>query len=285
MLLVPYLSPDRLREIESKGLSGIDACGNGVITVRGRLLVYRTGMRNKYPDSKPIKNVYRGDASLVPRALVRIPRSAFYERVSAVRDQIIAYGGSIALSTVSKALKRLEEELLIERRRGRIRWLQGDELLARLAQNYEPPKPSRPPVKAKCRLPLEAIKQRLVEIERQSRIRIAATGLASVSRYAVMAREQTLAVYCSEADRIFNRFGKPGEIELTEFFANLELFETQTQFAYFDIRRDQDGFAWASPVQTYLELMSGDKRERETAEQIVPDLTDWNRYAEWARDE
>lgn len=50
-------------------------------------------------------------------------------------------------------------------------------------------------------------------------------------------------------------------------FPNLELLETETQSVYFDAR-DENGFVWTSPVQTYLELAAGDKRNRDTAEQV-----------------
>ena len=46
------------------------------------------------------------------------------------------------------------------------------------------------------------------------------------------------------------------------------LEETQDDIVYFDIRRE-NGVIWASPIQTYLELMSGDKRDRETAAQVA----------------
>jgi hypothetical protein len=50
-------------------------------------------------------------------------------------------------------------------------------------------------------------------------------------------------------------------------FPNLELVETEDETVYFDARKKED-FWWASPVQVYLELMAGDKRDRETAEQV-----------------
>jgi len=53
----------------------------------------------------------------------------------------------------------------------------------------------------------------------------------------------------------------------TDRFPNLEIVETETEFFYFDSRKEK-GFFWASPVQVYLELMTGDKRDRETAEQV-----------------
>jgi hypothetical protein len=43
--------------------------------------------------------------------------------------------------------------------------------------------------------------------------------------------------------------------------------ETEDETVYFDARQ-QVGFWWTSPVQVYLELMAGDKRDREAAEQV-----------------
>jgi len=53
----------------------------------------------------------------------------------------------------------------------------------------------------------------------------------------------------------------------TDRFPNLEIVETETEFFYFDSRKEK-GFFWASPLQVYLELITGDKRDRETAEQV-----------------
>ena len=59
--------------------------------------------------------------------------------------------------------------------------------------------------------------------------------------------------------------------EETERFANVQLMETGDNTAYFDIRRESKILS-ASPIQTYLELMSGDKRDRETAEQVAENI-------------
>jgi len=53
----------------------------------------------------------------------------------------------------------------------------------------------------------------------------------------------------------------------TDRFPNVELIETDDETVYFDARENTE-FWWASPVQVYLELMAGDKRDRETAEQV-----------------
>ena len=53
----------------------------------------------------------------------------------------------------------------------------------------------------------------------------------------------------------------------TDRFPNVEIIQAKEPFLYFDVRENR-GFRWASPVQVYLELMTGDKRDRETAEQV-----------------
>jgi hypothetical protein len=51
-------------------------------------------------------------------------------------------------------------------------------------------------------------------------------------------------------------------------FPNLQIITSSHEWLYFDARTDNNGFAWASPVQTWLELMQGDKRDQEMAEQV-----------------
>jgi len=77
-----------------------------------------------------------------------------------------------------------------------------------------------------------------------------------------MAREPIQSFYCSNLEGLLKQFGS--DLEETSRFPNVELLETEEEFVYFD-RRDN---LVASPVQTYLELMQGDKREQETAEQL-----------------
>jgi len=54
-------------------------------------------------------------------------------------------------------------------------------------------------------------------------------------------------------------------------FPNATLIETEDPAVYFDMRIRNQNFI-ASPIQVYLELMSGDKREKETAQQIRKSL-------------
>jgi hypothetical protein len=72
-----------------------------------------------------------------------------------------------------------------------------------------------------------------------------------------------LSVYCPRLDGLLEKL----EGSQTDRFPNLELLETEDETAFFDPRYE-GAFWWASPAQVYLELMAGDKRDRETAEQV-----------------
>ncbi len=265
LIVMPYLRESQLQELERQGVSGVDWCDNGVVIVKDRLRVFRSGGPNQFATYAPIKNIYRKNTSMVARVLLTAPRFASVQEVLAEvnrRNVLAAATGEtpMSLGTVSKALKQLEDELIIGRDQ-EIRILQGDKLLDQLQQNYEPPKVRRVRLKVNCafeQLP-EFLSTRLDE----STGPIVATGLSSVSRYATMQREETISLYCPKVNRVKNAL----DGRESERFPNLELLETSEQPLYFDARREV-GFDWASPVQTYLELMRGDKRDRETADQV-----------------
>jgi hypothetical protein len=262
MILVPYLSPANLKLLEQKKVSGIDLCGNGIVAVPSELLVFRTGNPNRFPQSAPIRNVYRGDSSLVARAfLVQTQFKAVGEIAQTIRE----LNGSISLPTVSKVLKALESDLIVTRENGTIRLLQPEKLLEQLSANYGPPK-VKDRFLGKLALGQRELEQALARGARRARCRFILTGAASSPRYAVIAREPIIAAYC---DRPTGQFLSALDIpaEPTDRFPNLDLIYTEDATVYFD-PRPISGVPYASPVQSYLELMTGDKRQRESADQV-----------------
>lgn len=287
LILAPYLSEERLLELEAQGISGIDLCGNGVIVVPGKLLVLRTGVPNRFPWPGTIKNVYRKNSSIVARAFLLVPQ---FGSVQEVLKEIQKRGGEITLATVSKVCKSLEADLVIERvsrssrsgsfSRGRsssgrksssgmkpppfvrrTRLLQSEKLLELLARNYAPPE-VRLTFRGKCALEPEELRRRLESLEKESGVKTVLTGESSVEAYAVMAREPMRSFYCTDVEGVMRSLGS--DFRETDRFANVTLLETRDNFVYFDRR---PGLI-ASPIQSYLELLVGDKRERETAEQV-----------------
>lgn len=270
MLVAPYLHRDRLEELESRGVSGVDLSGNGVIVAPGELLVFRTGNPNRYPAGRKIRNVYQGASSLVAR--VFLARSK-YDSVQEVMDEVTRRGGQVSLSTVSKVLKVLEEDLVIRRGGRGSELLQPDELLDRLADAYRPPRIS---ARKKYRWVDEP--GELVNRLGESGQRLVLTGEASVNRYAVMPREKTLQCYCTSIEPIEHRLR--GRLEESPRFPDLELIETRDPTVYFDTRSDT-GVAAASPTQSWLELQGGDKRQSDAASNVRTRILDELRRGGW----
>jgi hypothetical protein len=266
MLLMPFLSEQQLQELEREGLSGIDLCGNGVVLVPDTIAVFRSGGKNRFPSSALIKNIYRKNSSMVGRAFLLC---AGYQSVQDIRTRINQRNlivnrwdkKPMSLSTVSKALKTLQEDLIVTREET-IRLLQPNKLLEKLRENYNPPA-----VKEQVRFKISEengeVWKLLAKQSQALKLPLMASGTSSVARYAVMQRGDLLSVYCPKVELLLERL--PGS--QSDRFPNLELLATEDETVYFDARKE-DNFWWASPVQVYLELMAGDKRDQETAEQL-----------------
>jgi hypothetical protein len=266
LLFAPFLSERQLQELEQEGISGLDLCGNGVVIVPRVLSVFRSGAQNPFTSSAPIKNIYRKNSSMVGRVfLLRSGYPSVQDVCAEInrRNTLVSRWSKkpMSLSTVSKALKTLEEDLVISRDDS-IRVLQPDRLLEKLSDNYVPPKIGER-ILLKTKEDSGTVQELLLRVSQELGLPLVAAGTSSVSRYAVMPRGDLLSVYCPRLESILERIpGIQGDR-----FPNLEFVETEDETVYFDARREGD-FWWASPVQVYLELMAGDKRDRETAEQV-----------------
>jgi hypothetical protein len=266
MLFTSFLSESQLGELERWGISGIDLCGNGVVIVPGKFSAFRNGGENRFSSSAPIKNVYRWNSSMVGRTL--LVRSK-YDTVEEILDEVNQKNMLVkrwnskpmSISTVYKSLKSLEDDLIIQRKKI-ISLLQPDKLLEKLSENYSPPR-VKDRVTLKVSESESMIRELLLSRSRDLGIPLVATGKSSVRQYAVMQRGDVLSIYCPRLDMLLSQL--PGS--QTDRFPNLELIETDDEPIFSDARQDGD-FWWASPVQVFLELMAGDKRDRETAEQV-----------------
>jgi len=257
LLVTTYLGPKRLEELESRGVSGIDLSGNGVVVVPGEVLVFRTGNPNQYPAKRNIRNVYKGASSLVARIFLVRPS---FDSVQEVLNEVSDRGGRVSLSTVSKVLKVLEEDLVIRRTGRASALLQPDELLDRLAASYTPPR-----ISACKRFRWTNEEGELRNALGKWNGELVLTGAASVDRYAIMPRERTVQCYCTAIEPIEQRFSE--QLEESPRFPDLELIETRDPTVYFDSRQD-NGVAASSPTQSWLELRAGDKRQSDASRTV-----------------
>ena len=135
LVIASYIGAKQAKILADKGISWIDLSGNMLIRVSNRIYIERTGRPNRFPDTAPIKKIFQGTSSLVSRALLLKPEgfSSLYEMV----DFINARNAKITLSTISKVVKKLDEELLINRNKSLITVADRGKLLERLAQGYK----------------------------------------------------------------------------------------------------------------------------------------------------
>ena len=262
LIVVPYLGEERLRELETPGISGIDLCGNGVVIVPGELFVFRSGSPNQFRGEAQIKNVYRGTSAIVARTFLVAPE---FSSVGDVLEKIRSLGGRVTLPTVSKVCKSLEQDLVIERPSTngarKIRLLQPEKLLELLRENYSPPDINRTLIGKFAGSP-ESLVEQLLTLDKKGAARVVIAGAGfrrSLRGHGGGARPNHLLLRLEAVRR-----GIGAGFTETDRFSNMKLLETEDDFVYFD-RRSR---LIASPVQVYLELATGEKREKETADQV-----------------
>lgn len=96
------------------------------------------------------------------------------------------------------------------------------------------------------------------------------------SRYVIMPEsEDSMRIYATSIESMTQSV----ELEDTSRFPNMELIETRDQTVYFDPSTENQ-FPFISPLQTYLMLAAGGKREQEAAAQLRPDLVAANQEPE-----
>ena len=258
MIIAPYFSQEKLDQLLAVGISAIDFSGNAAVEAPGGFLFYKTGNPNKYPDSSPIRSAYRGNGSLVARVMLMQRQ---FQAVGDILASIRAGGGTLTMGMVSKVLHRLEADLAIERpNRNAVRVIQPERLLEGLLDAYQPPK-TQDLWLGKVTIPAAELLGRLRGIAAEGGL--VRTGEASAVEYAAWAGEPITSYYCRTIPTVLlAQLG--AQATETRAFANLRLIQTQDQLVYFDTRPNLT----ASPIQAWLEMASGDERQKEVAEQI-----------------
>lgn len=264
LVIAPYLSESRLEELAGQEVSGLDLCGNCVLVSDG-FVTWRSGNANRFSESRPIKNIFRGNSSIFARCFVLRPGfesltalREFARRRPGVADGAGAEAG-LTLGTASKVVRALEEHFLVRREGKALHVLDAEELMGALLAEYRPQAGRRVAGNA-ANLPI------LFERDPcgRARFRSVITGLGSASHYGILSAPDMLSVYVADLDAAAAVVG----LQETRVFPKLELIEERAEAVYFDAR-PAGGLVWASPVQTWLELARGGPREREAAEALA----------------
>ncbi len=260
LLVVPYITSEINNLTQNfPDVSALDLCGNYVIKTNN-ISAVRLDRPNEYRGSKTIQNIYKGTSALVARTLLECKRE--YDSATSFLYEVNKLGCQATLSTISKVLTVLESDLIIERTgrkvtlfgRG-IKLLQPDKLLQKLVENFSPPK-----FKSETRLKADDVQKYICESSaRAFSPKFVFSGESSVQRYAIATTPQIYTVYASQS----LLFDKPS----SDPFFNLVIREAVDDAPFF-ASTNFNNCSWAGLTQTYLELMTSDKRGKELAEPI-----------------
>jgi len=232
IVIAPFIGETQAEILKEQGVSWLDLSGNMMINVPGRIYIERTGNKNKFPDSAPIKKIFQGTSSLVIRALL-LKTEGFSSQYEIV-DFINSRNASITTATVSRVLKSLEEELLINKTKSSISVINREKLLDKLTDGYTNSS-KRKGVK-KYKLSAKDVKKVFCALFERG-VDYAACGFyaAQIKGLAVTTQATILIKNYEEAKKAFNLSNV--KVEPDSEFGNLTLVETKDNCVWFNIKK------------------------------------------------
>ena len=262
LLIIPYLSDENAKLLEDLKVNCIDLCGNGTIQIQDRIFITKRGYQNRFQEQRSIRNVYRGDSSIAARAFLIRPT---FSSLNELHEFIMENNGHITLSTISKVVKELENNVVISKEGKQLRLLQADKLLGLLSMNYRPPKIISRWI-GKAQVPSNELWRQLASADSAGFAKVCQTGRSSTMQYTAMAEGPLCSIYTNVSPEELLKYCDLPHLE-TNRFSNLEIIQTDENWPFFD-RRIRESSIFASPAETYLELSKGDKRQQQGAQQI-----------------
>jgi len=266
LLVAPYIGMRQAKILEEKGISWLDLSGNMSIRVSNRIYIERTGKPNRFPDTAPIKKIFQGTSSLVSRALLLKPEgfASLYEVV----DFISKRNATITLSTVSKVVKKLDEELLINRSKTLISVADQEKLLERLEQGYKSSIEQKK--RNTYRFVIEGIER--LSYGNSSAVRAACKDYLACGFYAAQIKGLAVTDQKTLFVKNIEQFRKMAEEKLVSVTPDAE-------FGNVIITETNDPGVWFNPdwqiidsvvddIELYLELMVDTPRGPKIAEQL-----------------
>jgi len=143
-LICPSLSPQAQEICDQNKVDFIDLAGNISINVPGKFLIKRTGVKNKKTGQPSIyRDPFSGRSSRVLRVLLRDPKEWTLTRIAdelnskSIQSSIFREGFGVSLTSISRTLRSLEEEVLIRRSEQGIQVPDLRRLLQRWADKYK----------------------------------------------------------------------------------------------------------------------------------------------------
>lgn len=267
MVVLPYLSDEKLNSLAAAQVSGMDLCGNALILVPGRWLLRYSGRPNRFKNPQQLKDPYRGKSAMVARALLKQPA---FRTAQDLHHYIRERGGELSQPLVSRSLEQLRQDVVVGTQGPyRVYLLQPERLLDRLAEGWGR-------VRAKTlwrgRVRHPDLLPALFANARRKGVRIAVTGAGSASHHVSnLTGSSLIQLYTQGVESLLEGL----ETTPDDPFPNLELRSPPDPSVFFDLKPGPDDTLWASDVQAYLELHWGDARQKEGATRLRAEILGW----------
>lgn len=215
---------------------------------------------------------------MVARMLLQRPR---WESLSELTAAIKAEGVALSLPQASKAVQAMVEDLTVSKSAGAITLREPLRLLEKLGSEWRKPRQfwrrddengrsvkiqSVSPVSSRRTLRLPAGMDWPRALSSDPSLQWAVSGESSVIRYAMFSQGGPRRIAVSSISLAMPLLG--GTAEPVPNFADVELMETDEPGFYFGNETDENGIRWASRLQTWLELQSGDARQQDAAKDL-----------------
>lgn len=270
LIVAPYVGKRQANILAAEGVSWIDLCGNMMVQVSGKIYIERTGNKNKFPDTAPIKKIFQGTSSLVSRALLLKPEGfgTQYELV----DFINSRNANITAGTVSRVLKSLEEEILIRKTKSLISVIDAVKVLERLSEGYIN-YAKRKEVKA-YRFSIKDLKSVSMRLSLSQYFNYLACGFYAATIKGLAATDE-ITILVKDIEQARKEFDF---ITSDTEFGNLKFIETNDSCSWFNSTEVEltiasivkVSMAVVDDIELYLEMMADTPRGPKIAELLKP---------------
>jgi hypothetical protein len=254
LVVVPSMGPAGAERARGENLGWIDLAGNADIRA-GDIYVHVQGRPRRHARRGRPANAFAPKSSRIAHLLLTDPQP--------LRQTEIAQAIRLDDGQVSRVLRRLVDDRLVERNDGTYRAVDRDLLLDAWAERYQFDRHDI--VAGHVTGSGEELSRSVSAVLRAAGIRHAFTGLPAAWAYDPHATFRLSSLYVEgdprhAADALEMRTGGRG--------ANVQLIGAQDEEQVFDFQHRIGGLPCASRVQTYLDLLHLPERAQEAADHL-----------------
>ena len=276
-LICPFLAASSQQFCLKNGINFIDLSGNIYLNKPGKILIQRLGRPNAFRERRLLRNPFGGASSRVTRVLLQWPDRVW--TITGIEDELKResqrqkkreYRFDVSLSSISKTVRSLEEQLLVRRERKEIVVLEPRQLLFQWADVYSKQfkrlsreaKTFRNPFGFALKTSLEGFRSRYTASD------FVVSGTSGASLVAPFADMDRIDIYVLPGSEIERQSDPETEKAVGPDF----WVAPSVDRGVFMYSRTIDGVPVASTVQLYLDCYARGGRDRKQAEFLLTEV-------------